>query len=274
MASTRDGRRLTEAYRRSQVQMQARMVGEAKLLHPLLNVEALDASTPTWLAAMESVAEAGYQREVAESRRYLQAFTQAEIGKDPVVVDVAFPAEQVRDDLMIRGPIRTKALIGEGVAPEKAIAESGRLVGAGLARGVLDIGRKLVSRSAAQTESELGRGRKGRWRRVADGQPCAFCAMLAGRGPVYSEESVQFHTHDYCGCTVEPVYTDWEPTDLEREWRESYVQAGLRADTAEGRRVAPHRKDRESASQDTILWRMRRNSPGLFHDGVYPELPV
>lgn len=38
-----------------------------------------------------------------------------------------------------------------------------------------------------------------RWRRVSDGNPCAFCAMLAGRGPVYrSRESaagVVGHTH-------------------------------------------------------------------------------
>jgi hypothetical protein len=30
--------------------------------------------------------------------------------------------------------------------------------------------------------------------------------MLASRGPVYSERSVDFHAHDHCSCTAEPIY--------------------------------------------------------------------
>jgi hypothetical protein len=30
--------------------------------------------------------------------------------------------------------------------------------------------------------------------------------MLAGRGAVYSADTVDFHTHGHCGCTAEPVY--------------------------------------------------------------------
>lgn len=54
-----------------------------------------------------------------------------------------------------------------------------------------------------------------RWRR-------AFCAMLAGRGPVYrtaEAAGLGIVYHEFCGCTVEESLTEWEPTDREREYR-------------------------------------------------------
>lgn len=110
-------------------------------------------------------------------------------------------------------------------------------------------------------------GRSGRYRRVTDGTPCAFCAMLAGRGPVYSEETAYFRSHPRCGCTAEIVYGEWVPNQLERQWRDSYFSAAEQADVTDGRRVAP----RPGNDEDTVLWRMRRNRPGLFHDGVQPR---
>lgn len=47
-------------------------------------------------------------------------------------------------------------------------------------RAAKDAGRETV------VESAEANGR--RWRRVTDGNPCSFCAMLAGRGPVYRTE--------------------------------------------------------------------------------------
>lgn len=87
--------------------------------------------------------------------------------------------------------------------------------------------------------------------------------MLAGRGPVYTSQTVDFRTHDLCGCTGEIVYGDWEPTELERRWRQAYVDAGNEASVVDRRRVAP----KKGNGDDTILWRMRRDNPDLFHDG-------
>lgn len=47
-------------------------------------------------------------------------------------------------------------------------------------RAAKNAGRETI------TESAEANGR--RWRRVTDGNPCSFCAMLAGRGPVYRSE--------------------------------------------------------------------------------------
>lgn len=71
------------------------------------------------------------------------------------------------------------------------------------------------------------------WARVSDGDPCAFCAMLCGRGPVYSDDTVDFIAHARCGCNARLVYWDdpdggW--SDEAQAYREAYEQGviGLR----------------------------------------------
>lgn len=68
------------------------------------------------------------------------------------------------------------------------------------------------------------------WRRVTDGKPCGFCAMVASRGPVYTSESAAGANgnryHARCGCTAEPYFgdpNDWEPSPEERRFMEAYT---------------------------------------------------
>ena len=82
---------------------------------------------------------------------------------------------------------------------------------------VLNAGREVVRASSP------------RWRRVTDGQPCGFCAMLASRGPVYrSAEKAGYggnRYHERCGCTAEPFEGDpdeWEPTPDEQRYIDAY----------------------------------------------------
>lgn len=44
------------------------------------------------------------------------------------------------------------------------------------------------------------------WKRVASGSACSFCRMLAARGAIYREASVDFAAHNNCGCTAAPVF--------------------------------------------------------------------
>lgn len=66
----------------------------------------------------------------------------------------------------------------------------------------------LVKRLTLVTARTIGgsavadRGAKG-WQRVAHGEcSSGFCNMLAGRGAVYTEKSVDFAAHDNCQCTA------------------------------------------------------------------------
>lgn len=43
------------------------------------------------------------------------------------------------------------------------------------------------------------------WQRQGAGS-CAFCAMLIGRGAVYSEAGADFAAHDHCRCSAVPAF--------------------------------------------------------------------
>lgn len=43
------------------------------------------------------------------------------------------------------------------------------------------------------------------WMRQGSGS-CAFCAMLIGRGAVYSEAGADFAAHDHCNCSAVPAF--------------------------------------------------------------------
>lgn len=100
-------------------------------------------------------------------------------------------------------------------------------------RHVLDGGRATMDHNSTRDKSALG------WVRVTDGNPCAFCAMLASRGITYrpykqgafkaSNARYVGHgnskVHDFCGCSLKPVWSESDPfvTDTEKfseMWRE------------------------------------------------------
>lgn len=99
------------------------------------------------------------------------------------------------------------------------------------------------------------------WRRVSDGDPCAFCAMLVSRGPAYTSgrkallrasDGHKYHPH--CGCTIEPVYGDWKPSRQEQQWVDQYFTA------------AESLPEGTPRTAGTVLPRMRRG--GLFRDST------
>lgn len=80
-------------------------------------------------------------------------------------------------------------------------------------------GRETILQAVKDDKKALG------WARVTDGHPCAFCSMLASRGPVYkTAASAGFQAHDHEMCTPVPffsqddatllysqqLYTDWQ----------------------------------------------------------------
>lgn len=73
--------------------------------------------------------------------------------------------------------------------------------------------------------------------RVTKEQPCAFCLMLASRGPVYKKDSFEksdprftgpgeHKVHDACGCGLQPLYGGTSPkhwTDQAREAEQLWI---------------------------------------------------
>ena len=59
---------------------------------------------------------------------------------------------------------------------------------------------KSASRDLVTDTARLNRA--GWARQLTGAEPCAFCAMLVSRGPVYSRQSVNFESHNHCDCTA------------------------------------------------------------------------
>ena len=231
MASTDEGRRLTEAHKFAQLGVGARAELEARMLWSRLDIDDLDGSTPYWLA--ETVRAVNVR--TVESQRvasvYLTEYRRAEIGA-PGEIALAAPAGTVAA-LRFAGPVRVKRLILSGMNSADAY-QAALTKFAGMARRQAMMGGRLtVAATASNDRKAVG------WRRVTDGNPCAFCAMLASRGPVYrdatSAAGLQYHSH--CGCTAEPAYSNkWEPTDDEERFLNAYGEAHAKV-AADGKAI-------------------------------------
>lgn len=75
------------------------------------------------------------------------------------------------------------------------------LILGGIQRRIADHSRLTIMSSSVADPQAAG------WRRVGDGSTCEFCALLLGRGFVYSEATADFQSHDHCGCSAEPEWS-------------------------------------------------------------------
>lgn len=73
------------------------------------------------------------------------------------------------------------------------------LIIGGAQRRISNYSRTTISGSSVADPAARG------WKRVGVGQ-CEFCAMLIGRGAVYTEATVDFHAHDHCQCSPAPAW--------------------------------------------------------------------
>ncbi|AKA08866.1 hypothetical protein SAZ_26395 [Streptomyces noursei ZPM] len=144
---------------------------------------------------------------------------------------------------------------------EDAVDTAGRSSAGAADREVLRGGRDLIDQASKQDRRVVG------WARVTDGTPCAFCAMLASRGAMYTSQSTAAgggrrkpkgapdgrvranrrppvaledltRYHNGCHCQTVPIYSrnDFmtpQARDYDRQWQE--VTRGMTG--AEARRA-------------------------------------
>ena len=261
MASTAEGRALTEANRLQQLAVAARAVVVSRALWRQLDPMDLDRSLERWLPAQLATLRRFYGESQELTRAYLANYRLAEIaGAVEPVVTPLFPTAEMRNAALLAGPVRVKMLIGRGETATSAHAKAFTKFSGIARRQVLDGGRKMIDSTTASDSRAIG------WRRVTDGNPCTFCAMLASRGPVYQAKSAQGNVmrplrgggsglryHGHCGCTAEIVYGEWQPNEAESLYLHEYEKAAKQADAAG-----------EPRTEKTVLWRMREN--GIFRD--------
>ena len=256
MASTGKGALLTDQHRRRQVSLaitadsQARRAWDATL-----DLNDLTGTQPIWKRTMLNLIQTWWRISEQAALAYLPQYREAETGEGPgIEIGVQqFDRRRAGEKLDWLGSTNVKWHLASGDTPEDAYRKARELFLGVFHEAVLTGGRSAIEHWAQQDTRAIG------WRRVSDGDPCAFCAMLVTRGPVYTSakkaglrasDGKKYHPH--CGCTVEVVYGDWEPTQQEQQWIDEYYKAA---------ESLPERTPR--TAQD-ILPIMRRN--GAFRN--------
>ncbi|WP_280498372.1 hypothetical protein [Nocardia farcinica] len=157
---------------------------------------------------------------------------------------VTTPAELDRTTRR-RARARVIAPTAENRTSAAVVRQVSERASATLARHVAAAGRQAITRTAYNADTEVG------WARVLSGtENCAFCAMLASRGPVYRSDKSALvvgggggrvrgsreageRFHDNCDCEVVLVRKgqDWEGREdferLQRLWTAATMAAGL-----------------------------------------------
>ncbi|GMA33514.1 hypothetical protein [Litorihabitans aurantiacus] len=86
---------------------------------------------------------------------------------------------------------------------------------------VLAPARETVVRSSEDDRRAVG------WQRVTRAGSCKFCRMLASRGAVYRERTVDFAAHGFCGCAAIPSWDQDAPEVDVRAYSASARTAGM-----------------------------------------------
>lgn len=257
MALTREGVALTEAHRLAQLAVAARAERVSRSLWRRLDLADLDRSQSVWLPAQLALLSSSYRQSQDVAGEYVSAYRAVEATgpTGPFVAPLPDMAAMTTTALAT-GPWQVKVYIRDGLDPRSAKAAALSKFGGAVRREVLAGGRKAIDATTSADGQAIG------WRRVSDGDPCTFCAMLVTRGPVYASaetataragEGLRYHSH--CGCTAEIVYGEWIPNEDEQAYIDAYEAAAREATAVDGVRT-----------EDTVLWRMRRDGP--FHDSL------
>lgn len=255
MARSRLGQELTEEHKHAQIQLVSRFYAASRVLVGEIDPARLDATVPDWAGLQMVLAESFHRDSTSLAESYLNEFRVAETSAASAagmpIVRPVFDAAGVAEKLALVAPMAKAATAG-GLDARTAVDTVFWQLVAGWGRtGVQAGARDLVDRSTLANAESNG------WRRVTDGNPCAWCAMLATRGPAYRSavtagEGRRYH--DRCGCTVEEVFGDWVPTATEQRFIDLYNASH-----------EPGMSGQEAAAA------MRRNGDGVVNDAVVPK---
>jgi len=228
---------LAASARMVQVAVRARLLQDVARLWPVLDPKRLNETFPGWLRAMMLLLRNYHgQSAAAASVFYRKARADAILSPTPRALIKLAPApaeEWMARALGYAGP---GLLERDTVKPQTALATT---LGTS-ARIVLDGGRRTVLDTAQADPVAVG------WYRVTDGDPCAFCALMAarpvigGRGAIYQNEqtagrnadarftgSGQFKFHNNCGCSVAPMFSrDQGMPEVNQQAAEVYLNRG------------------------------------------------
>ena len=217
MARTNAGRELTALHRQRQLVLRAATLRDMLVLSKL------------WNSPFDDFADA--TATLVESRRPISSALAADYYRGlrfaegvPGTATPELVSETNRDKVLASLYVTglgtynrsVKAGLTTTAAREQALVSLSGAVG----RHVLNAGRDTIIGSVKADK------RGGGWARVTSGKPCSWCAMIASRGPVFSEDTADFQAHDHCMCMPQPHWQgDDGWTDQARGFRAKWDEA-------------------------------------------------
>lgn len=218
-----------QSFRRTQALIAAQMARQVlRVWRELMNPAKVDQSWSAVRSALTPIVQQARQQSAILARAaYMDARRAAGVpdgGFDPEG-PLRLAIARLESSLDVTGPVEFKKAIAAGKSPQEAMdAAAVRMVGS-TQYLALEGGRSVMNRSVEADEQATG------WSRVTDADPCAWCAMLASRGPVYKSAKTAGDPrqggnryHDHCACQAWPAFTLDEPfiglaDQLYSDWR-------------------------------------------------------
>lgn len=216
------------AARTAQVAISAAAMRDAVKLWPLLDPRRLTQTWPGWLQAMILLTKTYHaQSSLAAGRSYRLA--RAEATRSPAPSSLIKLAAPPSDEWMTRayGFAGPGTLSKDTAQPNTALST---VLGT-TSRIVMDGGRTTVFDTVEDDPVAVG------WYLQTDGRPCYWCAMIASRGVVYKEHSLDASNarfegdgtaklHNHCHCCLAPAFSvDHELPDISQEAQDVYYDA-------------------------------------------------
>lgn len=228
MALTEAAAVLTERHRQAQAALMAVTVGQVAAAWRAFSLDDIDRTWPAVEELLLAIITVRGRDSAGLAAGYFQGYRLLEGAGG--AADTKLAAIPTLDDaagsLRFVGPFGAKKLIA--ARQPDVMAKTFVKVAGDATRLVLNQGRDTLIESVTADRQAVG------WVRVTSGKACAFCAMLASRGPVYKAAGAAFPAHNSCGCSAEPVYhaDQWPPSA--RKWQAEWhdATAGLSGDDA------------------------------------------
>lgn len=189
---------LTEAHRRSQLRVGAEtaalIVATWRLLDP-----SEDVSVRRWLAIVTPIIATQRAKSAELAATYYQAMRLAETGEPwTPVPGPDLVEDQIRTALLVTGPVTYRAARGRQIPDREALEGAQRTSARAGMRHALNGGREGLLANVKADDRSVG------WRRVASVTACKYCSARAGT--VVLSEVADFHSHDGCGCSAQPLF--------------------------------------------------------------------
>jgi hypothetical protein len=219
---------MAEAARQMQLQARAKLLRDVATSWAALDFARISATWPGWVRLMTALLGRYHGQSAQQAALHYLAARQAATGVVGGFTPVLAPSPSplwIERALGYAAPGTFERQTKAGASPDAASRSALTQVLGTSSRIALDGSRTTVGESVKADDKAVG------WYRITDGDPCAFCALMASRGVVYKDEKTagrnanrrfegegEFKFHNDCGCTSAPAFDREQPLpDLSRE---------------------------------------------------------